>query len=1145
MGGAFRWAPTAGALALAGSLAVPASAQTQPTILSNTPAIGATGVPVSSSVVFYFSTNMNTTLTRAQFMNGSIPPPNNIAVTTSWNVEGTQLTNSPTPVFPAGKAILWFMSGIDAWGRPLMGTVNGGFLTASGGTVTLLSVSPANQAVNVPTNASVQFAFSAAMDTNATTAQFSESATPTEPLPIIASWTPDKSILTCAPAPSFPPGKIIFWNLQGQGVAGESFAGAGGGFTTAGSPIETNSSFTAILSRGEVAEQIEETLFHIEGQEFCALADAVPSQGIGFAAPAQMTNSLSRAGTPKAIEFTESDRQPTRFATNFAAGAYQLLVTATSAVSPATIALTDGLLPPPARALNWPAHAVIGQPLALSWTLETGGATVDYVRLRIAQNGRVVFATPLPDSPGALTSSSNRVMVPADVFAGAGRAEVRLTAFTFTALETNAVPGLTLHAARHRTTSFGLAVVDGATPPPTLRTTQLAGFAVGEPLLYPLRVTNGARPLRFTLASGSLPPGVELQTDGALSGNPGTEGTFDVALRVSDVLNQSTTQSVRIVTSVLPAPVQLSIENIARGAGATIQFDVVGAAGTDCHVDRSTNLVNWSHHLTANAPTGRITLQAPISSETAFLRLRGAGTPPPPHPLKVSPVLNPDVTASASFGLFGGSMSLTNAANYVFTLTVPLGALDGDEIITMTEVSQIGGLPLSGGMSAAVDLQPEGLFLNIPARLDITSPTDTDPKTVFGFGSMGDGSEFALNYSLITNRTVSLYLRHFSMAGTGTGNSSDGQSQSQNPPSDPWTDAKQETERMRQECLQSDCDTSDLAKKMLDYYLVIADQVVTPKLQIAAQSAEDGVVDGALTAYNTWLREIQLLGISDDPLGQGQEQPGGLGDRLRRMTSLASTAISKGMTKACQECMSHDVGRMQRMLTLEGYAQALGWTHEQELLKCFDQCMVFEMKIDSEILVETSEGILLTHTKSTVKLNIIQQEQWILHGTASYEGTAEWKPTSVQEFDNPCPISSSPASGTADLRKVDMNFFKKKIVNVPGSDPIVTYVFSPHLEVYLRASVSSIPTEGRTAQCEDSPPFEVGDLYGPTFFAKHEDEIVTPESGSAEEAWLGGPALRITGFQQGSGDVIFTKEYSRSEAHATEFTLIELIHTPK
>src|SRR6266545_1500040 len=97
-------------LVLAGSLGCPWQAQAQPTLVSSVPATGATGVSPTTTVVFTFSTAMDTDATAATFIDVS-DPFNPISTSPAWSAGNTVLTCTPTTSFPANKTIYWSVSG--------------------------------------------------------------------------------------------------------------------------------------------------------------------------------------------------------------------------------------------------------------------------------------------------------------------------------------------------------------------------------------------------------------------------------------------------------------------------------------------------------------------------------------------------------------------------------------------------------------------------------------------------------------------------------------------------------------------------------------------------------------------------------------------------------------------------------------------------------------------------------------------------------------------------------------------------------------------------------------------------------------------------------------------------------------------------
>jgi hypothetical protein len=76
-------------------------------------------------------------------------------------------------------------------------------------------------------------------------------------------------------------------------------------------------------------------------------------------------------------------------------------------------------------------------------------------------------------------------------------------------------------------------------------------------------------------------------------------------------------------------------------------------------------------------------------------------------------------------------------------LEVPPGALSERRLITLMPVTQLNGLPLQGGLVAAIDMQPAGLALAVPALLSIELPDDAAPLTV-PFGWAGAENRFGV-----------------------------------------------------------------------------------------------------------------------------------------------------------------------------------------------------------------------------------------------------------------------------------------------------------------------------------------------------------------------------------------------------------------
>jgi hypothetical protein len=99
-------------------------------------------------------------------------------------------------------------------------------------------------------------------------------------------------------------------------------------------------------------------------------------------------------------------------------------------------------------------------------------------------------------------------------------------------------------------------------PSPTIQTTSLDDATTGAAYSEALTATGGTPPYGWSVAGGSLPPGLALDpTTGALTGTPTVAGAFSFTAQVTDSLSQPDTQSLSIsvadplavTTTTLPA----------------------------------------------------------------------------------------------------------------------------------------------------------------------------------------------------------------------------------------------------------------------------------------------------------------------------------------------------------------------------------------------------------------------------------------------------------------------------------------------------------------------------------------------------------------------------------------------------------------
>ncbi len=126
-----------------------------------------------------------------------------------------------------------------------------------------------------------------------------------------------------------------------------------------------------------------------------------------------------------------------------------------------------------------------------------------------------------------------------------------------------------------------------------------------------------------------------------------------------------------------------------------------------------------------------------------------------PNPLTVTATFDTQNAQSQAIGADGGSVSITDSRGVSYTLDIPAGSLENEVTFTLTPIQDIQGLPLSGGMTSGVRIEPEGMRLDPPATLSIvsTQPEPSDGLVGIGFAFDGAGSEFHFEPGYTDERT--------------------------------------------------------------------------------------------------------------------------------------------------------------------------------------------------------------------------------------------------------------------------------------------------------------------------------------------------------------------------------------------------------
>ena len=127
------------------------------------------------------------------------------------------------------------------------------------------------------------------------------------------------------------------------------------------------------------------------------------------------------------------------------------------------------------------------------------------------------------------------------------------------------------------TKAFTLTVVIG---PLTITTTTLTNATVGTATTKALAATGGIKPYNWTLAAGSLPPGMTLAAStGYISGTPTTAGTYSFTAQVTDSQAPSVTATKAFTLTVVIGPLTITTTTLTNATVGTATTKALAATG--------------------------------------------------------------------------------------------------------------------------------------------------------------------------------------------------------------------------------------------------------------------------------------------------------------------------------------------------------------------------------------------------------------------------------------------------------------------------------------------------------------------------------------------------------------------------------------
>jgi hypothetical protein len=439
---------------------------------------------------------------------------------------------------------------------------------------------------------------------------------------------------------------------------------------------------------------------------------------------------------------------------------------------------------------------------------------------------------------------------------------------------------------------------------------------------------------------------------------------------------------------------------------------------------------------------------------------------PQPNPANVIPNMDPARMASARIPVSGGTLQTTGADGTVYTLTIPPNALTSDTTISMTPLTGVSGLDLSGGHLLGVQFAPEGLsFLHeVTFRID---PPEGARHSALGLVAHGDGTEIH-RYPLTPNPDLlELPMLHFTL-GAVLVYSSD------NPNLGPVADILPSDPEDRLSTLLGDIWRNERERALQG---LEPDPELGDKLQTILQAFYDEVIEPSFNAMRTdcsaaqtlaprairWERSVELMGLHND-----------FGAQEGAVHEAVVAALENCFNTTKGECLDtsdpvqmNEAAAYTRQLALFGVEDpqynflnpdlhcSLGWsgtvTSTAQLEKSDGSEVTDIITTDVQWVIDTANTYPGVQTRYQVKRGTISWEQ---KGTDQFGCTHQGGPQSFDLAPEDGEIVVDEINHTYQATGVTMHFTRVSVTCPPGQP---SYTSDVSVSTWLITPVTPFP----------------------------------------------------------------------------------------
>lgn len=575
--------------------------------------------------------------------------------------------------------------------------------------------------------------------------------------------------------------------------------------------------------------------------------------------------------------------------------------------------------------------------------------------------------------------------------------------------------------------------------------------------------------------------------------------------------------------AVTPQPPQMTPLTLQPNGQPVIQLN--GTVGGNYVIEASADLKSWEKVHAGPAASGQLQFTHTNFGNAPQMFYRGRVALPGEvaNPFSVIPKLDTNQTISALITPNGGTLSLTNLAGVVFELNIAPRALMTEEVITLTAITNLGGLPFAANAAGAVLVQPDGLLLLQPTTLTIRGATVAS-NSVASFTFAEDGGEFHLLPDAPTNSTVIAWLKRLGGVGVATGTRTEIKTQLGRLPSSPAAQLQQTLagaglQRRLLGATPALVTHPEADQALAEFYtnhiaaVFAAENNFSFATMNVAAAPEPEIVLESITIFRDGVA-IHHEQFPQPPSGDDFEQ--WLANQPTTVYLDSCNWAKSRLTKLVAKCGLHNPKDLAEILVLADWVDFQCPDDAAEVRALLSDCLRFQLNFDSHIITEAGPVVIdsKVHAKN-LPLTWQGGKTFSGAGTVSYDSFSMTPPPApcwrdgIEYRGGPFQILSL---------EFDLNFKRKK---------------SPRL---LMKYIAPSATESWVVHCP-----------GPGSII----DLPTPEA----VMWLGAyiighqPDFTVRGWKFPGGGKFATREYLQATVHEdaliTEASNFELIHVPQ